>query len=185
MAKNEPVAVLADLTALFSCRTKYRKHIDYQKLDNTLKNIFNVKEFAQATSFTLYHKGNAKQQDFIQFLKTTLNWEVETVQPNEIRRGDYLDYRFDVPIAYELGSLVQQDDIQRVVVISDSYELLRPMHDAAQYLDSVSLAFFSEALDPRWHKVVHDSSSDIKLIDFDIELRRNREPEEEYSRYEE
>ncbi len=166
---QSPVIVLADLTALFSTREKFRKNINYKVVDSFVKEKMGVNDFAEDSIFwTLYSQNNEGQNNFINFLKTELNWNVEGIKTTDIRRGvDYKQYRFDSKITYELGILFQPPTLTRILVISDSYELAEPMIEVAKQAETeVSLGFFADALDGRWINVLKNPENRINLLDF-------------------
>ncbi len=169
---SKRVVVLADLTALFFTREKYRKNIDYKAIDTWLKKVMNTDKLSDVSKFfTLFNSNNQKQTDFIQFLKTQLGWDVVGVKTSEIRSGiDFKHYRFDSRIAFELGYLLADSDADQtdVVVISDSFELLSSMSELTKFEDiNVHLAFFSDALDGKWWKILNDEQNKIKFLDFE------------------
>jgi hypothetical protein len=186
MAKKS-VGVLGDLTALFAARSFLKKNINYSRLNDSLKEYLNIPTFGMAKFFTLYHPNNKKQLEFLTFLKEQLEWEVETTVPQEIRTtNDYRNYRFDVPIAYHLGSESVADEFDRLVIISDSVELIKPMQETAHYVPGgVFLAFYNNALDGRWWKVLTKENSGIKFIDLDeIGFSKDNQEYDNSDRYE-
>src|SRR5690606_30827069 len=85
-------------------------------------------------------------------------------------------YRFDAKIAYELGGLIENEEFDRIVVISDSYDLASPMIDLAKYDIEVYLAFFGRQLDFRWNKLFREENSNLKLLNFDELLVERKTP---------
>ncbi len=172
------VIVLADLTALFSTRERFRKNIDYKAVDAFIKEKMNVKTVNDnSVFFTLYHPANEGQKNFIKFLKSELGWNVEGVKTTDIKRDvDYKQYRFDARICYELGVLFQPEIDTRILVISDSFELATPMIDSArEHNTEITLGFFSDALDGRWYKILQDPANRINFLDFELMERKSRE----------
>lgn len=184
--KKESVGILGDLTALFAARSFLKKNINYIKLNENLKSVLETDHFGMNKFFTLYHPNNEKQAEFLNFLRQELEWEIDTTTPLEIRQSqDYKQYRFDVPIAYHLGIESVADEFDKIVVISDSIELMKPMKEASHDIPGgVYLAFYSEALDRRWWKMLMDKDSKIKFIDLD-EINQQHQEQQEYSRVEE
>lgn len=189
--KKSSVGILGDLTALFAARSFLKKNINYMKLNEQLKEYLGVENFGMTKFFTLYHPNNEKQVEFLKFLKEELNWEVITTTPLEIKQTqDYRNYRFDVPIAYHLGVESVSDEFDKLVVISDSIELVKSMKEAAYDIPGgVYLAFYSEALDRRWVKMFAGENSKLKFIDLDeLEYTKPKpvEPEDNdnYGRFE-
>jgi len=177
------VIVLADLTALFSTRERFRKNINYKAVDEFIKTKMNIKNINDdSVFFTLYHPGNEKQNNFIKFLKSELNWNVEGIKTFDIRKGiEYQQYRFDTQIAYELGLLFRPEEPTRILVISDSFELAKPMIEVAgEHNTEVTLGFFSDALDGRWYKILQNPENKINFLDFEL-MQGNRQEELNYS----
>jgi hypothetical protein len=165
------VALLGDLTALFHARQKHQKRIDYKALDSNLKRHLGVKEFAFTKFFTSFHPSNETQVDFLKLLKQ-FDWNVDTFSPQDIRKEGVHStaYRFDACIAYELGNIVSEregkDGIDKVVILSDSFDLARPIMDASQFLD-VSLAYYSDVVDPRYWKIINSSKNELRFLDLE------------------
>jgi len=170
MTTDKTVAVVGDLTALYSARSRDRKQINYEQLDQVLKQQLGVDKFDVSIWYTLFSDQNEGQVYFVQGLKD-LGWEIDTMDPREVRRGYRpTDYRFDTRIAYQLGLAVGEHS--KILVVSDSFDLLAPLqelHADDQDID-VSLAFFSESLDGRWWRTLHDKNGFIRFIDLDSEL---------------
>jgi len=164
--------VLGDLTALFAARSLYHKSINYARLDEVLKRVLGVEEYDANLWFTLFRQDNEKQASFIQGLRE-LGWDIETVSARDVKHmNDTRFYRFDARIAYNLGLAVEAYD--RVVVVSDSYELHSPitrLHDDDPKIET-HLAFFSDALDGRWWKEIRRENSRLHLIDLEEELQK-------------
>lgn len=174
------VIILADLTALYSVRGRFRKNIDYKAVDSFIKHKMNVELFTKDSMFfTLYNQMNPGQNNFIKLLRDEIGWNVVGVKNSEIRSGiDYKQYRFDAKISYELGSLLQPESLTKILVISDSFELASPMVDVADdYNVEMTLGFFSDALDGRWYKILQDPKNKINLLDF--ELMQSHQPKEQ------
>ena len=171
MTNNETptVAVLGDLTALFSARSQ-RRSINYEKLGEVLKVAMGVDGFDQNNWFTLFSPGNEGQVSFVNGLRE-LGWNVETKNPRDVRRGmQTKDYRFNSRITYKLG--IAAHDADRVLVVSDDYDLVDTIQDLQKDDPEVevTLAFFGSALDGRWHKFLGSSDCPVNFIDLDDEL---------------
>ena len=160
--KQKKVAVFGDLTALYDAKTELKKNINYLVLDKAIKDHFGVNTLACAKFFTLFHPENQSQVDFVKHIEVNINWEVVTKRPSEIRRivnnvNANKHYRFDAQIAYEIGAATGED-YDQIVVVSDSIELIKPLTDAAKYIEGgVNVAFFSDAMDHRWWRALKDS----------------------------
>lgn len=151
---------LVDLTSLYHARQKGRT-TDYASLDSALNNKLGKVLFQ---GYTSYAASNVGQEAFLQTLDG-LGWTVDKYNARDIPADDKLNYRFNVAIAYELGSIVNSEEYEAVVVISDSLDLIPVMIDAANYL-SVYLSFYGELLDKRWYKILLGESK-IKFLDID------------------
>lgn len=174
--KQNRVAVIGDLTALYNARTELKKNINYHLLDKAIKEHFGVQSLAKSKWYTLFHPENKPQVDFVKMLETTCNWEICTKRPAEVRRVDsssnpHKDYRFDAQIAYDIGSATGEE-YDSIVVVSDSIELLKPLKDAANFIDdTVELVFFADAMDRRWWRGLKES--DVKFTDLNELMNSN------------
>lgn len=176
---DKTVAVIGDLTALYSARSLYRKQINYERLDQALKQQLGVDKFDVSLWYTLFSGKNEAQGSFVQGLKD-MGWEIETVEPRDAlkrRRHDdqnddrpELTYRFDARIAYQIGLAVGEHS--KLLVVSDSFELLGALQELnADDKDiEINLAFFSEAMDGRWWRTLNNRNGFIRFIDLDSEL---------------
>jgi hypothetical protein len=98
---------------------------------------------------------------------------VTTAHPREVRRGKPTDHRFDADIGYDIGLGIEE--FNKILIVSDSFELSRLLSRLQDDDNSceVHLAFFSEALDPRWWPIIRDPKSRICFTDLDVELYRS------------
>src|SRR6266581_4339405 len=186
---QKKIAVFGDLTALYDAKSEFKKNINYSLLDKSIKDYFAVKSLSCARFYTLYHPENQSQVDFVKMLETTVNWEVVTKRPSEVRRvsntgNPHKNYRFDAQIAYNIGECTGED-YDSITVITDSIELLRPLVEAKKYIgnenssnNTVNVAFFSDAMDHRWWRGLKESN--INFIDLGEIMynSRNQKPEE-------
>jgi hypothetical protein len=179
------VAALFDGTALyFRSREIYpeRERLDYEALSRELlrrplQGKGPASSFDPALFFTTFDPQNEGQAKFITFLHSRLHWRVE---PRPVWDADPLPkdapwergagrnefVRFDAPIAFALGRLVDRCD--RIVVVTDSFALEQPMSAAAQYGKAeIVLAFFGSQLDPRWMQVIRTSRGNVEFWDLD------------------
>ncbi len=192
------VAVFGDLTALFQIRKVIKANINYYQIDKAIKKHFNVENFTTNKFYTLFVPENDGQVKFVAGLEKNLGWKVETKRPSEIRRivdsddhkGElnalsHRQYRFDAEIAYDLAEATAEDEIDTVVVISDSLELLNPLKRCQSWIKNVNLAFFGTTLDQRWWKHL-DNNGEIKFLDLTDLMYRNisNSEEDELSRFE-
>jgi|HubBroStandDraft_4_1064222.scaffolds.fasta_scaffold77707_3 hypothetical protein len=170
-------AALMDGTALyFRSREGRSERLDYEALNRELQaNADSV--FDPAIFFTTYDAQNEGQAKFLNFLQTRLHWKVETRPvwdadplpedaPWERGEGRNKFIRFDAPIAFALGRLLERRD--RIIVVSDSFALEPPMSAAAEYRRAeIVLAFFGSQLDRRWLPILNGGESKIKFWDLD------------------
>lgn len=172
--ERQSVAVYGDLTALFSARKRCRKQINYETLDHVLKVSQGLKpedSFDLNSFYTVFSPMNEEQVSFVKTIQG-LGWNVTTSHPREVRRGNPTDHRFNADIGYDIGLGIEE--FNKIVIVSDSFELARPL-ERLQDDDNgcqVHLAFFSEALDPRWWPILRNTESRIKFTDLDVELYR-------------
>lgn len=195
------VAVFGDLTALFQIRKVINANINYYKIDKSIKDHFNVDRFVLNKFYTLFVPENEGQVKFVSGLEKNLGWKVETKRPSEIRRivdsADHKNelnaishrqYRFDVDIAYDLAEATAEDEIETVVVISDSIELLNPLKRCQAWIKNVNLAFFGDVIDQRWWKHLGDNSGinflDLRELMFRSNDKENSSEDNEPSRFE-
>lgn len=171
------VAVFGDLTALFQVRNIIKTNINYYQIDKSIKNYFGVDKFALNKFYTLFVPENEGQVKFVSGLEQTLDWNIQTKRPSEIRRiVENLDvknevntilhrqYRFDAEIAYDISEATAEDEIDTIVVISDSIELLNPLKRCQSWIKNVNLAFFGNTIDQRWWKHL-EGDSGINFLD--------------------
>ena len=170
MINNKTTAVFGDLTSLYAARSKLQKTINYKRLNEVLLNEMEVEAWDVNKWFTVFANKNEGQASFVEGLRE-IGWDVETISNRDIRRlNKPTDYRFDARIAYQLGASAETTD--RVLVVSDSFELFHTMRDL-QHDDSnieLTLAFFSDAINTRWWKILNDQKQNIKFIDLEDKL---------------
>jgi hypothetical protein len=127
--------------------------------------------------FTTYDAQNEGQAKFLAFLRSRLDWKIETRAvwdadplPKDApwerteRRNEFI--RFDSSIAFALGRLL--DRRHRIIIVTDSFALEQPMLAAAEYKRAeIVLAFFGSQLDPRWIPIIRGEDSKIRFWDLD------------------
>lgn len=173
---QKKVAVFGDLTALYHARKEIKKNINYNHIDSAIKKACGITKFDCANWYTLFHPENQSQVNFVKTLEA-LDWTVKTKRPSQIRRvgasnNPHTDYRFDAQIAYNIGEATGEFD--KIVVVSDSLELLIPLQEATEFVD-VTLSFFTEAMDRRWFRPLDESK--IKFLNLGEMLHSSREDE--------
>lgn len=171
-------AALIDGTALyFRSREGRGERLDYEALNRTLLERAKVSSFDPALFFTTYDAQNEGQAKFLAFLRSRLHWKDEPRPvwdadplPKDApwergeRRNEFI--RFDAPIAFALGRLVERRDI--IIVVTDSFALEQPMLAASEYKNTeIVLAFLGHQLDPRWLSVVRGGDSSVQFWDLD------------------
>lgn len=172
------VAVLIDGTALyFRSREGRSERLDYEALDRVLRAKAQVTGFNPAIFFTTYDPTNEGQSKFLTFLRSRLQWAIETRPvwdadplPRDApwerseRRNEFI--RFDAPIAFAVGRLV--DRCKQVIVISDSFGLEQPLQAAGQMnIAKIILAFFAHHIDPRWPGSLKGDRTHVEFWDLD------------------
>jgi hypothetical protein len=141
-------------------------------------------QFKPAYFFTAGDESNEKQAKFHQMISENLRWTVRQTPPHEASVNNSLlgdaparIIRFDALIAYSLGRLAGRDDISRVFVISDSWPLAACVKDCVGRGTPVTICFFGNFIDTRWHKVFRDSASDkLDFLDLDREPKLFNRP---------
>ena len=162
---QKTTSLIGDLTSVFSARSRFRKSINYEALNNNLKNSLGITAYDDTVFFTLFKPDNEKQASFVKTL-TDIGWDVVPEFQRNVRKvEDPRQYRFDARMASEIA-LSESD---RVIVISDSFELAPVMKQVKDISPDVDLfvAFFSEALDNRWWKLFNSDDPFVKFIDLD------------------
>ena len=180
ITKSAGAAVLIDGTALYFRAREGRsegERLDYEELSRFLRTKAGVSSFDPAIFFTTYDAQNEGQAKFLSFLRNRLQWEPETRPvwdadplPKDAswergeRRNEFI--RFDAPISFALGRLVERRDL--VIVVTDSFGVEQPMLAATEYGNTkIVLAFFGQQLDPRWLPVLRTAEDRIEFWDFD------------------
>ena len=167
---KKSICVFGDLTALYSARSKDRKPINYEILNEVILSSLEIKSFKDIEEnrfYTLFSETNSKQVSFINGL-SKFGWTIETMNPRDISKDvDWQNYRFDNRISFQVGL-----GCDKLLVLSDSFELL-PVLKAAKQEDpelEINLAFFGSSLDNKWWKVLNSEDNFINFIDLDNEL---------------
>lgn len=108
-------------------------------------------------------------------VRTTLFDEANVINPVWFRGNAPLWVRFDSPIAYCIGRLVEKWSVsgaasatvghspdgeeKTICVVTDSFGLVGPIMDAVGKQVRVVLSFFGTKLDSRWHKTRDDATA--------------------------
>lgn len=197
---NNKVAIYGDLTALFQIRNVIKSNINYYQIDKAIKKHFNINNFFSNKFYTLYVPENEGQVKFVSGLEKNLGWNIETKRPSEIRRVDsssikhelntvsHSKYRFDAEIAYDLAESTAEDEIDTVIVISDSIELLSPLKRCNIWIKNINLVFFGDCIDQRWWKHIGGNSGinflDLRELMFNYSKKEDTIDINEISRFE-
>lgn len=179
-------AALIDGTALyFRSREGRSGRLDYEALNRILTEKAGVSSFDPALFFTTYDAQNEGQAKFLNFLRTRIQWKDEPRPvwdadplPKDApwerteRRNEFI--RFDAPIAFALGRLLDRRD--KIVVVTDSFGLEQPLLAASEYREAaIVLAFFGRQLDQRWLPVLQRSRIDFWDLDDNSEALFGRD----------
>jgi hypothetical protein len=131
--------------------------------------------------FTAADEANEKQQKF-HHLISDLGWSVRQVPPHEasvsnplLAPQDVRLIRFDAMIAYCLGSLWQREELHDIFVISDSWPLAGPVRDCVLRGKKITVVFFGQVIDTRWHRVFRESEAEgrpLSFLDLDMFLAK-------------
>lgn len=180
--------VLIDGSALYMATRDLSegRQLDYQALVRLLCAKAQVQPGGPNSStrwvmWTSASAHNEGQSRFLDFAKNELQWQIRSfppadsfvVEPSSIRDDSPSVknrlVRFDASIAFAIGRLAEAN---RLVILSDSFPLAEPLR-LARKLHPVApaLAFFSRALDKRWHAWLRREASDasVEFIDLDTE----------------
>jgi len=167
---DKKINVIGDLTALYAARSGHnpgrsRHSINYAQLNKGLLAACGVTEWDTNVWYTLFSAKNTEQNSFVSGLKE-LGWNIKTYQSKDVRYHQYTtDYRFDAQIAYDLATIDGDD----VVIISDSLDVLSVIKKAKEDDPNlnITLAFFSDAMDRAWWKILKDENKCFKFIELD------------------
>lgn len=160
-------ALLCDLSRLFFSLRRQEVRLDYRAMVREL--LGNGSEFAPLAGWTAFDPANDAQKRLHERLGDD-GWHIVTMSPPQAQlvRG-FADadeeggkrkplvpheenIRFDTQIAFALGRLA--GEVDRVVVVSDSFALADPVLQTVDRGTKVDLAFFSDELDARWMSVI-------------------------------
>jgi hypothetical protein len=179
--KTTDWTILADGSALFFGQRAVspEKTLDYTELCSLLQAQCGSKTPARtALYFTAADDSNEKQAKFHDVLGN-MGWTVYQVPPQEASMANTLlsdqhvrIIRFDAMIAYALGRLTAKTETpQNVVIISDSWPLWGPVHDCASRGHNITIAYFGNVIDTRWHKAFRDAETAKESLTFlDLDL---------------
>src|SRR5262249_30523941 len=158
-------ALLVDGSALFFGQRTVSpdRNLDYYNLNEFLRNhainrcLKHPADPKPAYFFTAADEANEKQQKFHHMI-SELGWNVRTFPPHAAFIGnpllggsDVRLTRFDAMIAYCLGRLREPCPVQHIFIISDSWPLAGPVLDCVKRNTPVTMVFFGQVIDPRWH----------------------------------
>lgn len=150
---------LIDGSALFFAGTKIGKKINYKNLKTELN-------ITTGHFFSAIDEENSKQQDFLRMISSAGFKDYHT-SPYHARLCSHLwevscdVIRFSTWISFALGRI--KDRSEKIVVISDCFDLHAPIIESCRDGFTVELAFIKSALDPRWHKLI--MANEVKFID--------------------
>lgn len=182
-ASNPTASLLVDGSALFFGQRAASpdKNLDYTVLLTIMQNHRKDRWPAKpAYFFTAADEANEKQAKFHQMIQGQLGWSVRQMPPHEASVGNSLlsetpsrIIRFDALIAYSLARIAGRSDVvSRVFIISDSWPLAACVKDCVERGTPVTMCFFGDFIDTRWHKLFREYGDSPKLDFLDLE----REP---------
>jgi len=168
-------ALLSDGSALYytSRLVGDNRPLNYRRLDERIKQDIGLESIDFARFYTAFDPANEGQGKFLSFIEHEMRWELEAVPVGEaiVTPATFTTYqsneprayiRFDASISFGLGRLASV--YSKVVVISDSYALARPILQTIARGTSVTLVFFRQCLDPRWNKLLREIASANKRM---------------------
>jgi len=168
-------ALLTDGSALFytSRFVGDNRPLNYRRMEERIKLGVALDSFEFSRFYTAFDPANEGQGKFLGFIERDMGWELETLPVGEavVTPTTFTTYqsneprpfiRFDASISFALGRLAGV--YSRVVVISDSYAIARPIMQTAARGTLVTLVFFRQCLDPRWNKLLREISPTNKRL---------------------
>jgi hypothetical protein len=164
------------------------KNLDYEVLHEVMqKHHDNCKWPARpAYFFTAADDANEKQGKFHLMIEERFRWTVRQMLPHEARVANSLlsetpvskTIRFDALIAYSLARLAGRPEVSRVFIVSDSWPLAACVKDCVGRGTPVTVCFFGDFIDTRWHKLFREygDSSSLDFLDLEREPRLFNRP---------
>lgn len=180
-------ALLVDGSALFFGQRAVSpdKSLDYSVLQEMLiQRDSHGWPARPAYFFTAADEANEKQAKFHLMISGQLGWTVRQVVPPEANTVNALlsdstarIIRFDALIAYAMGRLAGREDVSRIFVISDSWPLASCIKDCIGRGTPVTVCFFGDCIDQRWHKVFREAEgSGLDFLDLERDARLFNRP---------
>jgi hypothetical protein len=160
-------AFLIDGSALFytSRTVGDSRPLNYRRFGDHIRSESGVEQIELTRFYTAFDPANDAQGKFLGFIEHEMGWELEAIPVNEaiVTPPTFITYqhneprpfiRFDSAIAFALGRVA--GTFGKVVVVTDSYGLARPIMQTMARGTAVTLAFFRQCLDPRWNKLLRE-----------------------------
>lgn len=175
-------ALLVDGSALFFGQRAVSpdKNLNYIELANLFRSSARSSLAPRpALFFTAADEGNEKQAKFHRLIED-LGWIVRSYPPHDAVIANPLlsdstvrTIRFDTMIAWSLGRLAGQPEIEQIFVVSDSWPLAGPIQQCVRaHKTAVTLAFFGQVVDTRWHRILRDADENLSFLDLDLNSGR-------------
>jgi hypothetical protein len=168
-------SLLVDGSALFFAQRAVcpEKNLNYIELNALLRGqVGSSLAPKPAYFFTAADEANEKQQKF-HHLISDLGWTVRQFPPHEatvlnplLGGQDVRVIRFDAMLAYCLGSLRHQAEHPHIFVISDSWPLAGPVRDCVLRGTPVTVVFFGQVIDTRWHRTFREAEAQRQPLSF-------------------
>ena len=163
----------------FTHRFSRRPYFSFEEiLRDELERVAGVSSsegFSPAIFFTSTDPGNEGQVKFNEFIEGRIGWRVVELPPSQsdvcnpaMSDERFRLIRFDALISYTLGGLLASNKhIKHVMVVSDSWPLHAPVNDCIDRGVPVTMAFFGQVVDPRWHNLFRSEREHLNFLDLD------------------
>lgn len=168
-------AMCIDLTRMYYSIRRLDVQIDYRAMVEIAQQ--GGPNFDPILGFTASDPKNGAQARLLERLRSD-GWLIDEHAPRDaalLSNAEKLpaedSFRFDAAIAFALGRLI--GDVDRVVLVTDSYPLHIPVDECVRRGTRVDIAYFRDELDPRWRsRIVSGRVGFIELDNSDILLGR-------------
>jgi hypothetical protein len=145
-------AMCIDLTRLYYSIRRLEVRIDYRAMVEVAQR--GGPRFDPVLGFTASDPKNEPQARLLDRLRSD-GWLIDEHAPRDAALFSSADklaaedsFRFDTAIAFALGRLA--GEVDRVVLVTDSYPLHVPVDECVRRGTRVDIAYFRDELDPRW-----------------------------------
>jgi hypothetical protein len=186
IAPSAPALLIDGSALFFGQRAAFPdRNLDYTILDDLLRSHADGKWPPKpALFFTAADEANEKQAKFHDMIRNQLGWTVRQTPPHDATVTNTLlsdtsarITRFDALIAYAMGRLAGNPSVSRVFVMSDSWPLAACIKDCIARDTPVTLCFFGDLIDTRFHKMIREySGAKFEFLELEREPRLFNRP---------